>query len=120
YGRLMLAGLSAVLPLRAMEQQTTTGVRKKADRQASVNFTDLAERPALAPQPRAWHRPLRPDFKVRSPAQTAAPATAESPAVLALEPSPPATTNFLALLDNGTAVPPDTMGAVGTNHVMTT
>jgi hypothetical protein len=34
--------------------------------------------------------------------------------------SPVPTASFLALLDNDTVVPPDTMGAVGPNHIMTT
>lgn len=34
-------------------------------------------------------------------------------------PPPPASINFLALLDNLTGIPPDTHGAVGPNHVMT-
>ncbi|HMJ63824.1 MAG TPA: hypothetical protein VK615_00625 [Candidatus Binatia bacterium] len=33
--------------------------------------------------------------------------------------SPSTETNFLAVLDNVTLSPPDTMGAVGPNHVMT-
>lgn len=35
-------------------------------------------------------------------------------------PSPPMATSFLALDDNNFAIPPDTHGAVGPNHVMTT
>lgn len=39
---------------------------------------------------------------------------------LSLAPSPAVTASFLALFDNDTAIPPDTMGAVGPDHVMTT
>ena len=35
-------------------------------------------------------------------------------------PSPAPATNFLALADNNTSTPPDTQGAVGPNHLMTT
>lgn len=37
-----------------------------------------------------------------------------------LSPSPGAADNFAALGDDNTAIPPDTMGAVGPNHLMTT
>lgn len=38
----------------------------------------------------------------------------------ALAPSPPPSSSFLALEDNNTARPPDTQGAVGPNHLVTT
>src|ERR1043166_9157758 len=38
---------------------------------------------------------------------------------LAGQVEPVVVTDFQALLDNGTIIPPDTMGAVGPNHVMT-
>lgn len=44
---------------------------------------------------------------ISSPSQTAPPA------------SPDLSTNFLALGDNNTSIPPDTHGAVGTNHIFT-
>lgn len=43
-------------------------------------------------------------------------ALAAAPAQL----SPPPAASFLALADNVTTIPPDTMGAVGPNHIMTT
>lgn len=37
-----------------------------------------------------------------------------------LPPSPPSNASFLATLDNGSSIVPDTMGAVGPNHLMVT
>lgn len=110
--------------LAAFAQHPTPGERGVPAERAVVNFAELAARealaPARAPQRREIRRPLQPAFKLASPAQVAAPATAEAAVEPVVEPSPPVTTSFLAALDDGTAIPPDTMGAVGPNHLMTT
>src|ERR1041384_8318602 len=120
----------ALVCLGAYAQPSTPGVRSGSQRHAVVNFTELANRRPLAPsttpaKPKARHRPRRrsksaePRLSLQS-----APETSRSEALtLALASqaqSPPAADSFLALPDDGTAIPPDTMGAVGLNHVMTT
>ena len=116
-----LAGSFLVVFLLA--PSATAGERSAVQQRAVVNFAELAERQALAPatvqlQLRQVHQPFRPAFKMGPQTQTAT--TEEFSVELALAPSPPPTINFLAILDDGTAIPPDTMGAVGPNHVMTT
>jgi len=43
----------------------------------------------------------------------------ETPLAIALPPAPYALSGFAAVLDNLDSVPPDTMGAVGPQHVVT-
>jgi hypothetical protein len=117
-----LAGfvLAAGFVLTASAQRPTPGVRGVPEKKVVVNFTEVAEQQPAGPPSRQLHRPLRPAFKLRSPVQAVAPAATEPAVELALAPSPPVTASFLAVLDDDTAIPPDTMGAVGPNHVMTT
>jgi hypothetical protein len=110
-----------------LAQQVTTGTQRAADRQSVVNFTELAQRraalPASAastalvekprPRPRSSRQLDRQFPTARLPFSTALTVAALSAS------SPPATANFLALFDNNTVIPPDTMGAVGPNHIMT-
>lgn len=96
------------------------GVRGVPAQKAVVNFAELAQRQAAGPPSRLLRGPLRPAFKLGSPAPLFAPATSEAAVEPVVEPSPPVTTSFLAVLDDDTAIPPDTMGAVGPNHLMTT
>lgn len=110
--------------LPAFAQQVTTGTRRDADKQSVVNFVELAQRRAMASataataarteKPRPSHRLDRPFSTAQLPFSSAL-----SVAAIAAS-SPPAATNFLALFDNNTTIPPDTMGAVGPNHIMTT
>ena len=113
----------AALPTHAGEPQA--GIAGVADRKATVNFTDLARqeaRAALAPRtPKVVHSPMpgpkEPADRVSPPrdeSRAAAPAEA-GPAPL----SPAPASSFLALADDTTAIPPDTHGAVGPNHLMT-
>jgi hypothetical protein len=96
-----------------------------ADQSAVINFANVARRSAEPAAklgerpPRLRHRPLRRNEATSSPVVEAAVPAGEPVAVTATNPSPAATTNFLALLDDGTSIPPDTMGAVGPNHVVT-
>src|SRR5216683_2635686 len=113
----------AALPTHAGEPQA--GIAGVADRKATVNFTDLARQEARAPlaprTPRLIHSPMpgprEPTGRVlplRDSSGAAMPAEA-GPAPL----SPAPASNFQALPDDNTAIPPDTHGAVGPNHLMT-
>ncbi len=94
-----------------------------------VNFSELADRELRAPAAAATEK-LRdaPRYLTRAPSsrvmRSAAKALGLSPALLSAFssslPSPPLATNFLALGDNNTFIPPNTMGAVGPNHLMVT
>ena len=138
--------LTGGLALEAPAETVVSGTPAVAQRQAVVNFTDLAQRSARAPAGTAPLRAAQPRPKRRSPAGSTlaadsarlapidaaqglrlaattaelAPATIVAEAASVTLPSPPATLGFLAVPDNNTFIPPDTMGAVGPNHVMTT
>ncbi|MEI6083506.1 MAG: Ig-like domain-containing protein [Verrucomicrobiota bacterium] len=96
------------------QQPTITETRDVATRSAVVNFSELAAT-SVTGKTRA-RKPL-PDFKRGTSAGSASLFTGaiESP----LGPSPAAVQSFGALVDDGRFVPPDTMGAVGPNHIMT-
>jgi len=111
------------VPLYAGTAAPQKGVAGVADRQATVNFSELAEQEARAPRtpkaPKAIHAPLPGPRELGdrvSPIDTSQAAPADSTPT-ALSPLP--TTNFQALPDNNTSIPPDTHGAIGPNHVMT-
>src|SRR2546423_843350 len=124
--RCVIAVLACVTALPAHAGEPQAGIAGVAGRKATVNFTDLARQEARAPlaprTPKVVHSPM-PGPKepagrgspARGRAAAAAPAEA-GPAPL----SPAPASNFLALADDDTAVPPDTYGAVGLNHLMTT
>jgi hypothetical protein len=95
---------------------------------AVVNLTDLAReearRPPQPPEPRVIPfqpsppaRRLPPDF---IPPKAPEPPTAGLSLPTPQVPSPPPVGSFEALGDNDTVIPPDTMGAVGANHLMVT
>ena len=91
---------------------------------AKVNFKALAKNSSTSAATGVQQIavPFRPHGA--APAPTFAPVdftkktTAAAPSPLA--PPPPQFTGFQAIPDNNTFIPPDTMGAVGPNHVMTT
>jgi hypothetical protein len=112
------------LPNARGAQPVIAGVPGTAHRTAVVNFSELAQQEAglTAPavsRPREAPVPLRPELALPA-AEISTNASTEFAAPLVLAPSPPTTASFLAILDNYTAIPPDTMGAVGPNHLMTT
>ncbi len=100
---------------------------------AIVHFGEIARQDALAPEaanvePRAIHPPLSVNFEGGLPAGAAQPSSGGGEAAVPdaatentqpLIPSPTPSTNFLGLVDNQQVVPPDTMGAVGHDHVVT-
>jgi uncharacterized repeat protein (TIGR01451 family) len=113
----------AALPTHAGEPQA--GIAGVADRKATVNFTDLARQEARAPlaprTPKFVHSPMP---VPKEPADRVSPARdgsrAAAPAEAGPAPLSPAPANsFQALADDTTAIPPDTHGAVGPNHLMT-
>src|SRR3989440_1186572 len=117
--RWVIAVLTCVTALPAHAGEPQAGIAGVAGRKATVNFTDLARQEARAPlaprTPKVFHSPMpgpkEPGDKV---SRVAAQAEA-GPAPL----SPAPASSFLALADDTTAVPPDTQGAVGPNHLMT-
>src|SRR5258708_2446130 len=94
-----------------------TGSPAIAIQQVEVNFSDVANAEKKNPRARAaiaFHRPLRRPHGAPQP-----PAGDEAS-------SPPAKTrghrvpgaSFPGTTDNGTMIPPDTMGAIGPNHIV--
>ncbi|HKQ40227.1 MAG TPA: Calx-beta domain-containing protein, partial [Verrucomicrobiae bacterium] len=119
------------------------GTRGVPTNRTTVNFQRLAEwerqfktRVELPPRPpraipfRNLHKQdstndtpahSQQTLKAQSISEQSNSSTSISPAFITgiVGPSPAPTVSFPALEDNGTAIPPDTMGAVGPNHVMT-
>src|SRR6266849_2820346 len=125
FNRWMVAVLTGFVVLPAYAGAPQAGIAGVADRKATVNFTDLSRQEARAPlapkAPKLIHSPMpgprEPTGRVlplRDSSGAAMPAEA-GPAPL----SPALASNFQALPDDNTAIPPDTHGAVGPNHLMT-
>ena len=129
----LLSGVADSQSLTAAPQQVT-GTPGVATRHSVINLRKLAlgeaeenhdrpegEEPVLRSTPL-----MRPAFPLRPPIRTRAglvrprAAAAGSAAPTPFVPSPITDDSFPALEDNGTVIPPDTMGAVGLNHLMTT
>src|SRR5437588_25640 len=117
--------LLALAPLANAQAQVIHGKRAIAVRHRVVNFAELARQEKLHPKPayKRVHREPEPPkpFPVPSiavpPFQAAAPVEApEIPRPL----SPPLATNFAGAPDNQNEIPPDTQGAVGPSHLVTT
>ena len=100
--------------------------RGAADLRVTAKLDDLARQPrSLAAEAGGVQREIfEPERAVRqrnsailagSATKTRAPETFPAAAAIV----PPAFSGFLGLADNFTAIPPDTMGAVGPNHVVT-
>ena len=124
----------------------TPGQRGVAHARGVANFAAVARsearKPAVQQPRRRIHRPLRlPDLPIPEADPGGAPVAPEPPADPSIpqvlvpeskeegeEPeleeldaySPPMATNFQALGDAGFAIPPDTHGAAGPNHLMVT
>src|SRR6266513_6087526 len=123
--RCVIAVLACVTALLAHAGGPQSGIAGDADRKATVNFTDLARQEARAPlaprTPKVVHSPMP---GPKEPAGRVSPArdrsTAAAPAEAGPAPlSPAPASSFQAVLDDNTAIPPDTQGAVGPNHLMT-
>lgn len=116
-GLVALTGLS----LSINAEQPITGPRGLAAWHAVVSFEELVDRrsPKRVKMPREMGRPA--NLRNRQPgALQRRPESFVSSMSAPSQPSPEPTNSFLAVGDNNTAIPPDTMGAVGPNHVMTT
>ncbi len=123
--------LTLGFPLPAPPQETVSGSPGVATQRAVINFSDLARQEALAPAiaraPKVIHSPLPAPRgrmlpgRLPEPADDQASATTPSAATARVAPlSPAPTDNFPALGDDNSAIPPDTHGAVGPNHLMVT
>src|SRR2546430_1846138 len=123
--RCVIAVLACVTALLAHAGEPQSGIAGVADRKATVNCTDLARQEARAPlAPRTPKVVRSPMPGPKEPADRVSPArdrsTAAAPAEAGPAPlSPTPASSFLALADDTTAIPPDTHGAVGPNHLMT-
>jgi hypothetical protein len=118
-----LAALLLVTAHEAVAQQTI-----RVEPAGTVTWGELVARDALRPRgaeaPRAIPRmPAPPPRELGGGPAGAVPPGAASPVTGPPVPpspaGPPVTASFAALGDNNTAIPPDTMGAVGPAHLMT-
>jgi hypothetical protein len=113
------------MPISRANQDIITGTPGTHSDKAVVNFTELAQNRAQAPD-----TPTTPDITpympipegTPDPNSKSDPVSPSSP-ITADEPKPNSavqTASFQALNDNNVSIPPDTYGAVGPNHLMTT
>src|SRR6267154_447938 len=123
--RCVIAVLTCVGALLAHAGEPQPGIAGIAGRKATANFTDLSRQEARVPleagTPKVIHSPMP---GPREPADSVSPSrdsrVAAPPEAGPAPLSPAPASNFQALPDNNTAIPPDTQGAVGPNHLMTT
>src|SRR5882762_7950970 len=123
--RWMIAVLTCASALPAHAGDPQRGIAGVADRKATVNFTDLARQEARAPlaprTPKLIHSPMpgpkEPGDGVSTLRDDSTPAAPAEAGPSPLSPAP--ASSFQAVLDDTTAIPPDTHGAVGPNHLMT-
>lgn len=118
----LLAGVA--LPPRGAAQGGQQGSPGRADQRTTIVLAEVARREALTP-PRAHPAPPEPGaLPLALPLPTGAEAHASAvvgrQGAATDEPSPAPRASFAAIGDDGTAIPPDTQGAVGPEHVMTT
>lgn len=118
-----LALILAALP--AASQGPVQGTRGVASIHRVVNFAELAAREALAPavprrrivgEPERLPRTRRPVVPPGARVQEIPVSRVSDPTPAAL--GPVFAADFAALGDDNTAIPPDTQGAVGPNHLM--
>jgi uncharacterized delta-60 repeat protein len=139
----LLMALFWVPGAAAQSAETVSGKPGRANFRSVINFKGTAlleerrrqtntapQRAIHAPFPRGsddWSGPPRDDGggvqsvpPSQAPqSQSASQNSIESIAASTGAPPPPMAVSFLALEDNNTVIPPDTHGAVGPNHVMT-
>ena len=103
---------------------TITGEAVTPAATAVIRYTEVAERARAMPATSAPTPRVRPRRTIPEPvaATTSRPTVQPlvADALSNLTPSPAPTTSFQTVADNNTYIPPDTMGAVGPAHVMTT
>src|SRR5436190_15436449 len=123
--RWAIAVLACVTVLPAHAGDPQAGIAGVAGRKATVNFTDLSRQEARVPlvprTPKVIHSPMpgprEPADRVSPPRDGSRAAAPEEAGPAPLSPAP--ASSFQAVPDNNTAIPPDTQGAVGPNHLMT-
>src|ERR1035437_4512530 len=102
---------ASTMPVLA--QQATAGIRRAADRQSVVNFTELAQRRILAPASAATvftekprpRSPLSRQLATATPAKSPS-ATALIAATAATQPSLPPAASFPRLFRKNSTIPP--------------
>ncbi|MBI3406410.1 MAG: hypothetical protein HY046_13230 [Acidobacteria bacterium] len=121
---LALAGLSSGAAPPA--QKETKGERRVTDVHVVVNFMDLPRHVPSAPgKPPAikfkkeTERPPRPVLPPWAVSPKNVYRTPQVQAPLHRTASPATSANFQAVLDDGTSIPPDTMGVIGPSHLLT-
>ena len=82
-----------------------------------INFTELAKKEKGTREPHLVPRPKIPAKKKSKTVSTIEASDAKGGPLI---PSPAPSSSFIALTDDNSTSPPDTHGAVGPNHVMTT
>lgn len=126
-GLLLLSLSAAGAPPAPVPQPGRPGVVPRA---AVIHFAERAREEAAKPRPverrvipfmrGPTEFPVPPDVEIKPSAPTAlAPPPSPGPGGSLLT-SPSSALSFEALGDSGTNIPPDTQGAVGTNHLMVT
>ncbi len=121
---LVLSALGLITSsIQAVAVHQSTGKPGLAIKHASANLGAMAKWESLQP-PINTYRHVHPRMNVsRHKLQTGNSVSpledAFSPQLQAGAQSPTSFVNFLALLDDGTSIPPDTDGSVGPNHIVT-
>jgi len=117
----------SICVLAILSVQIAAQTRHSAATRASAKLDDVAKRPESraidtnAPQRETFEpeRALRKRVNAEKLSQAAAAPQEPETLPAAAAPVPPVFTGFPAIADNFTAIPPDTMGAVGPQHVVT-
>lgn len=116
---LLLGSLLFALPWVAFAEPTTVTIEPAG----STTWTEIVESNLL--QPRAVEAPVAVPFlpmpgprEIGEPVGRSAPEAGAPVPGPGPSPSPPVMDDFAALGDDNSSIPPDTMGAVGPNHLM--
>ena len=113
-----------VMPALSYAQEVIKGTPGIAAQRAVVNVEALARQEALAPPaprvPKVMHAPLPGPRRTQNIVPPTPEARIQIGAPVATVLSPAPSSSFLALADDNTSIPPDTHGAAGPNHLMTT
>src|SRR5512141_2451502 len=120
----LLVFLVAFTAFAAAPQRTVQPAKRVAGRFAPLNFRDAAEREKLHPPTQAEEVeeigvPLPPpDIRKGLPVGESGKISAQATPPSATGPSPAPVKSFKAEFLSGATIPPDTMGAVGTTHIV--
>src|SRR5437588_9075688 len=127
-GRRYVVSVFLASALSATAQTTVPSGPCVVVSQGEMNFSELAAREAKAPARPAvrvfhpkFHAPKPTTLPAGTPVRFTPEPLRRAPIRAATAPqphSPALSASFLALLDDGTVIPPDTQGSVGPNHLM--